>query len=898
MSGGNSGRIFALSKGQDKAVDPIDSVWLSAAAGTGKTQVLSARVLRLLLREDVAPEQILCLTFTKAGAAEMANRVNAVLAQWVRMPETRLGTDLLAIGASNREEVRIRARSLFARVLDTPSGGLRINTIHAFSQWLLSAFPEEAGLTPGTQALEDRDRDPLARATLTELLEEWQAGGDTEMLDALAALSMRFGPDGAQGWLMRCAQAGELWLGAGGWPDNLRERLLRVLDLPTDLSAETVVAACGDEAFDVAAVQDCIRGLETWGTKTAKKAIAPLRQWLALSAHGRAEALDLFAGSLFTKGSFGSLDLVPAGLTNIEKKVPDYGALAEQVADSLRNALEAQRALALAEWLVPALRVGRRFALRWDEVKRREALMDYDDQIRLAANLLRATDTRWIQFKLDRDIDHILLDEAQDTNVEQWTIIKALVDEYYDGAGQREECLRTLFVVGDYKQAIFGFQGTSPENFTDAKDYFAGKITRAAASPPTRANAPPVRDLADLDLAFSYRTSQPILDVVDDAITAIGPECFGLPEAPPEHSGDTERPGEVVLWEPIPARPDDEDVEEGTQDGWLPAPERRMADRIAGQIKAWLKDGYPLYKSRTQAEGPRNAEPGDIMVLVRSRKELAGLIVSRLFAAGVPVAGVDRLRLGAPLVVKDMLAALRFAAQPRDDLMLANLLVSPLIGWSQEALLEHGYRPHGVPLWRHLRDSEDRLVGETVAKLKDLLARADYEPVQALLHWMLVGPWSGRKALTARLGSEANDAIDELLNVAAQYEAAHTASLPGFLHWFDGGDGELKREAGAQANEVRVLTVHGAKGLQAPIVILADATANPDHARPGALTLMDDTRPVPLPPVCERRNSGGAGRCGGTGHGARPRGTLAAALCRDDPRGGGAVCRRRAGQAR
>ncbi len=231
MSGGGSGRIFALSKGQDKAVDPIDSVWLSAAAGTGKTQVLSARVLRLLLREDVAPEQILCLTFTKAGAAEMANRVNAVLAQWVRMPETQLGADLLAIGASNREDVRTRARSLFARVLDTPSGGLRINTIHAFSQWLLSAFPEEAGLTPGTQALEDRDRDPLAQATLSELLEEWQAGGDTDMLDALAALSMRFGPDGAQGWLMRCAQAGDLWLGAGGWPDDLRERLLRVLEL-------------------------------------------------------------------------------------------------------------------------------------------------------------------------------------------------------------------------------------------------------------------------------------------------------------------------------------------------------------------------------------------------------------------------------------------------------------------------------------------------------------------------------------------------------------------------------------------------------------------------------------------------------------------------------------------
>ena len=234
---------------------------------------------------------------------------------------------------------------------------------------------------------------------------------------------------------------------------------------------------------------------------------------------------------------------------------------------------------------------------------------------------------------------------------------------------------------------------------------------------------------------------------------------------------------------------------------------------------------------------PRVAGPGDFMVLVRKRRELAGLIVARLHAAGVPVAGVDRLRLGAPLAVKDLMAALRFAAQPFDDLSLAGLLVSPLVGWSQEQLLEHAYRPDKVRLWSHLRASRHPDVLALRKLVDPLLARADFEPPQALLHWLLVGPWDGRRKLVARLGREANDPIDELLNAALAYSAAHTPSLQGFIRWFEAGEGELKREAGAAGNLVRVMTVHGSKGLQAPIVILADATGNPDSSPTRGLTL-------------------------------------------------------------
>lgn len=827
-------RVFPLKDNQAKAVDPADSVWLSASAGTGKTQVLSARVLRLLLARGVRPENILCLTFTKAGAAEMAERVNAVLASWVRMKPEALAADLIAIGEKPTPELQARARTLFASVLDCPGGGLRIDTIHAFAQWLLAAFPEEAGLIPGTRPMEDRDRELLAHQVLAELLVEWEERGDEEPIAALEMLSLRMGPDKARAWLMRCAEALEAWLGPGGWQEPLRNRVEQLLGLAADSGPETVAALCEDAAFDVAALRRCLATLEGWNSQTGRDGADAIRAWLALDPAGRADAVEAFYGTVLNK-----TDGQPKQLANILKRDPDYGDHIAEVMQCIERIARQKALLGLVELLTPALTVGRRFALAWDAAKTREGLIDFDDLIRQAAHLLAEPGLgEWIRYKLDRRFDHILIDEAQDTNAAQWAIIGALTEDFFTGEGQRDGKLRTVFVVGDYKQAIFRFQGTSPENFSVAKTRFARAIEDWSRGVVELGLPMDARPLQDLGLGRSYRTAKPILAFVDKAIEAIGPANFGLREGPKAHVGE-ERPGLVTRWRPITARPDDDDEDEGPET-WLSEPERRMADKIAEQVKDWLHAGFPLKKGEH-----RNAGPGDIMVLVRKRRELAGLIVARLHAAGVPVAGVDRLRLGAPLAVKDLMAALRFAAQPLDDLSLANLLVSPLVGWSQEQLLEHGYRPDKVRLWDHLRRSDH----PDVARLLDLLRLADFEPPQALLHWLLVGPWDGRRKLIARLGREANDPIDELLNAALAFSASHTPSLAGFIRWFDAGEGELKREAGASEGLVRVMTVHGAKGLQAPIVILADATGNPDSSPTRGLTLTEELsgRVLPIP---------------------------------------------------
>ncbi|HWL47302.1 MAG TPA: UvrD-helicase domain-containing protein, partial [Sphingomonadaceae bacterium] len=446
---------------------------------------------------------------------------------------------------------------------------------------------------------------------------------------------------------------------------------------------------------------------------------------------------------------------------------------------------------------------------------RAAGVLDFDDLIRNTARLLETPGMGdWVRYKLDRATDHILVDEAQDTNASQWAIIASLAAEYFAGEGARGAVIRTLFTVGDFKQAIFGFQGTDPQAFLAAGLSFTRQAKAAG------------RTMHRLSLDRSFRSSPPVLAVVDGLIAELGVDRLGLDEAVNRHVSARDRlRGQVTLWRPIAAghgADDDEDAEEG----WIDDATRAFATRLAHQIRIWLDDPFPV------AGKGRPLRPEDIMILVRRRGDLASLLVARLHEEGVPVAGVDRLRLTAPLAVRDLLAAIRFVLQPDDDLSLASLLVSPLFGLSQDALYAVGFGRSGS-LWAALRRAPGH--EETVAGLGLLLARADFTTPYQFLEAMLTGPLDGRRKLLARLGEEARDPIEELLNAALQFEAAETPSLQRFLDWFDRGDVDITRDASAPLDAVRVMTVHGAKGLQAPVVILADATGDPDHSRVSAL---------------------------------------------------------------
>ena len=811
--------LHPLADKQSDAVQPDNNIWLSASAGTGKTQVLTARVFRLLLRENVNPEHILCLTFTKAGAAEMADRIHRQLASWVRLDDTKLAADLSAIGAPVDPATREYARTLFARVLDARGGGLRIMTIHSFCQALLASFPEEANIPPLFKPIEERDQKILARQALGDLLLDEEAAANTAIIEAIQALSVRMGEEEAEKYLMKCASKADAM---ESLPSGVLPFVRGLLNLPIDGDAQSwLEQSCSDDAFDIASLENMVDALAGWGTKTANGFMGQIQSWIAADPIERAGTLsDLH--KIWAKAD-GEWRAVPKGL---DKVAPHYHELSVAMYDHCRQIIETKALFDYADLFAGALNAGRAFYHRYKDTKKLQGVVDFDDMIRMTAKLLNQSNmAEWIRYKLDQRTDHILVDEAQDTNLAQWDIVRALAGEFFAGLGVNADKIRTLFTVGDFKQAIFGFQGTSPHNYVRARNDF---FERAEASE---------RDFSDLSLDRSFRSTPPVLEVVDKVLGHIGEKGLGLDKVIPRHQSHyAGEGGSVTLWHPVAhgavSNADDEE-------NWLSDEKRVFAQRLAIQIKEWLSPETALWLSHEN----RPLEPKDVMILVSKRDDLSALIVARLFAENVPVAGIDRIRLNQPLVVQDLLATIRFVLQPNDDLNLASLLVSPLLGWSQDDLLTRGYRVEthkDKSLWEYLRTQ--RPVAEHIEPLRNLLKMADFNTPYQFLETIVSGPMQGRKKLTARLSHAALDPLEELLNTALAFEQDHIPTLQGFLDWFDRGDVEIKRDQLEGDNEVRLMTVHGAKGLQAPLVILANATFDPANKKSGGFDIADPMR--------------------------------------------------------
>jgi ATP-dependent helicase/nuclease subunit A len=789
-----SSALQPLAGAQALAAAPDAHVWLSASAGTGKTHVLTARVFRLLL-QGVRPENILCLTFTKAGAAEMADRIHDRLAAWVQMEEGELFADLEALHEESGPEARDRARRLFAEVLESTGGGLRIQTIHGFCQQLLTAFPLEAELSPGFRPLDQREQAHLARQTLADLVVRAQEQGDDALMQSLQAISLRLGEGGAEQFLIRCAAH---LPALEQLPEGIAPWLYRELGLPEGDIIAHIASECDDAQFDMRSLAWVAQANADWGTGRALERCDRIARWRTLDALGRAEMLaDLHAAWAKADG-----DIISA--KGWVPPIDGYGEASARLHSRCAELLSLKALATYADLLAQGLHAGRAYARAYGEAKQLAGAVDFNDLIARTADLLSQPGIAdWIRYKLDQRIDHIMVDEAQDTNVGQWQIVGALAAEFFSGEGAKGDRVRTVFTVGDFKQAIFGFQGTSPQAFAAAQILFQRHAEDAD------------HPFHDLSLERSFRSTPAVLDVVDHTIATLNAERLGLPQGDVRHISANRFPGEVLLWKPAIAGLSDD--AEGEED-WVADQERLLAQNIARQIRQWIHDRMML-----ESRG-RPVTAGDIMILVRRRSELARLIVARLYEEGVAVAGIDRLRLNAPLAVRDLLAALRFAVQPEDDLNLAALLVSPLIGWSQDDLMTRAMGRR-TGLWQHLiRTLDDDLL----APLRTLLGRADLTTPYRYLEAVLSGPMEGRRRLIERLGIEAADPIEELLNAALAFESDDHPSLQRFVDWFDRGEVEIVRDAAAQGDSLRLLTVHGAKGLQAPVVILADACLDPD----------------------------------------------------------------------
>jgi len=769
------------SAAQVQAAIPVNSTWVSANAGSGKTRVLTNRVARLLLA-GCPPQKILCLTYTKAAAAEMQNRLFGSLGAWAMKPDAELRAELEALGEVNLDADQLRlARTLFARALETP-GGLKIQTIHSFCGGILRRFPLEAGVSPQFVEMEDRQAKQLRSEILEEIAIDsgvvfdgiaWHlTGDDTEgLLDGILKLRAGFGT------FDNNAIAAALGHEVGLTDDGI-------------LTAVTQGLSDGDI--------DRLAKAMAAGAATDQKHSVKIYQGMKV---GASEALDLYETVFLKQDGEPRIGSFPT------KKVKDANPWVPDMLDTLKAKMVIARDQRLARSAFERTRALHDFAGeflgRYDKRKALLGKLDFEDLIEKTRGLLgRSNMAAWVLYRLDGGIDHILVDEAQDTSPAQWDIVRILAEEFHAGVEDRETP-RTVFVVGDEKQSIYSFQGADPKAFGKMRTLFRDRLAQVAQT------------LHQTELLYSFRSAAPVLAVVDKVFTGDARE--GLEGEILHRAVKDDLPGRVELWPFVekPEKPEENPwympVDSRTPDD----PRLILADAVAARVSG-------LIKTRHELPGAgRAVSAGDFLILVQSRGPLFHAIIKGLKAHGVDVAGADRLKIVEEMAVKDLLALMQFLATPEDDLSLAAALRSPLFGLSERDLYKLAQGRKGT-LWQSLWNHRDDWP-EVIETLDKLQGQADFIRPYDLLEQVLT-KYDGRRQLVARLGHEAEDGIDELLTQSLRYESVEAPLLTGFLGWINSDEVEVKRQMDAAGDRVRVMTVHGAKGLEAPIVILPDTT--------------------------------------------------------------------------
>jgi ATP-dependent helicase/nuclease subunit A len=821
---------------QARASDPDASAWVSANAGTGKTEVLVKRVLRLLIAGS-KPECILCLTYTKTAAAEMQNRLLKDLAGWATMPEGDLRETLQALMRRAPEDGDLRAaRRLFARALEA-RGGLKIHTIHGFCERLLQRFPLESQVTPHFKVLDERGQAEMRRqafdATIGRAAEDRESTLGKALAKIIALTSEDYFRQVVDTALYKRAELASMMAYHGAGPDwavaegLALKRLLGVAEDEEDALVAGLAGILSDD--DIAAA---IAAFAAFGPKKKVDIEAEANLRAARTSEGENRVATLRSLFLTADGkprdkvcSKDFADEAPIVFARLVAAQAQFAAFNEKLAH-LRVAEASSAVLAFADAI----------QADYERRKRAEAVLDYDDLIIKTSNLLsRADAAAWVLYKIDGGVDHILVDEAQDTNPQQWTIIERLAEEFFAGAGAAANGKpRTLFAVGDEKQSIYSFQGADPARFGATGRAFKRRAEAAGLI------------WHEVPLNLSFRSTVPILDAVDQVFANPAAAQGLMPVATTVIKHHAHREGEaglVELWEtetetkPEPA----EAFEPWNEEAHGARSVDQLCRRIADQIKRWLTEGEDL-----PSEG-RKVKAGDILILVRRRDPFTTPMIRALKREGVAVAGADRMRLMDQLAVQDLVALADVLLMPEDDLALAVVLKSPLFGLDDAALFDLAYERRPRSLWSQLKDKaqEDARFAEAWTRLSAWLSRADYLPPYEFFSELLGAEGQlMRKRMLTRLGPEAAEAIDEFLDLALAYDREAAPSLQGFISRLRTDDIEIKRDMEQDRDEVRIMTVHGAKGLQAPIVFLPDTCMLP---RPQGPRLFPLPRPGASP---------------------------------------------------
>lgn len=842
----------AAKAAQAQAADPTLSTWVEANAGSGKTKVLIDRVARLLLtrpdgRPGAPPDSILCVTYTKAAANEMLSRLFGRLGDWSIASDDELREELAALegrdpAAYSRDALR-QARSLFARALETP-GGLRIETIHAFCARILRRFPLEAGISPGFSEIEEKDADELWNTVLAERLTDAAHAHP----DALRILSETAGGLGANAALdalkskraditafaHRFERAGQ---------GDMAGLVRTALDAPDQTPDQIIEQVMGD-ALPRAELKSLPDILETSKKPTAKdlKLAAAIR--MACSDAPADQRWEAYSSVFQTqkgwvaKDPYSTAHRGDAVMVDLFQTDGGYGSEISR----LMQAVEKLAAAKAAERTLALLTIGLPMVTAYADEKRQRAVLDFDDLIRETRDLLtKSGAAQWVLYKLDGGLTHLLLDEAQDTSPPQWDLITELVKEFQSGHGRdRLAEPRTQFVVGDPKQSIYSFQGADEAFFRQQKQEFLRREEPLAEAENRNTNLP--------EMAMSFRSSPEILTFVDEVRARIPLTDAAIDPLPPvdadlipHQARRANQPGRVELWPlEMPTESDASESNWTAPTDHIPedAPRRRLAAKVAREIREMIDQGETVWQEGADRKWSRKPiEPQDVLILVRSRNDLFDALIESLKSENLPVAGADRLKLLENAGVQDCLNLIRFALQPADDLTLAEILRGPFCGLTDDDnhlfVLAHG-RKAGETLWDRLRITRVSAFEPARNLCLSVLERRDLPAFDFLTYALTTRREDGLNGwdrLVQRLGEPVRDPVRALVSGALGHDMAEPKSLQTYLAETEGDETELKRDLGEPSGAIRVMTVHGAKGLQAPVVILPDTTGGTKNTK-------------------------------------------------------------------
>ncbi|MCA3571818.1 double-strand break repair helicase AddA, partial [Bradyrhizobium sp.] len=806
----------AVRDAQARASDPKASTFVSANAGSGKTHVLVQRVIRLLL-SGVPPEKILCITFTKAAAANMAERVFTTLGHWVTLDDAGLDAAIREAGIAHPSaSLRREARKLFACALETP-GGLKVQTIHALCTRLLQQFPFEANVPARFAVLDDRDQNEMMeRANLAVFLEASRIP-DSPIGRALRT-AMANAADVTFKEVVReaCLSRDHFmaWTDAAGNATAAAAQMSAALGVSADDRIEDVEREIVDGPnLPRSSWKEMATLLDT-SSKADQKQAERLRA--ALTFTGAAQ-VDEYLGVFLTD------DRAPRAsvITNsFIKKNPVAGNRFDAEIDRLGPLIERRRAVVARDRTEALIHIATAAAAHYRREKLERGLLDYDDLIDKTLAMLDRVSSGWVHYKLDRGVDHVLIDEAQDTSPRQWDIVAHIISEFTSGAGARDGLVRTVFAVGDEKQSIFSFQGAAPREFDLRRRELRRRFEEAGLK------------FDPVSFTYSFRSGPVILHSVDHVFREqeIFRSIHAVENGYPIHNAMTDAgPSLIELWD-LAVADDRQDIE-----GWrapfdgvaVTSPEVKLARRIQAEIKRLVTSGTMT----GSAGGRRPLRYGDMLILVRRRGNAFDAVIQALKHAGIPVAGADRLKLTEHIAIIDLMNLADALLLPQDDLALAVALKSPLFGLDDDDLFKLAYQRRGS-----LREAltaqapTDERFSAALQRLEECERRFTQETPFAFYAWLLGGD-GGRARMLRRLGHEANDALDEFLELALGYERKAPASLQGFVAWLRAADTEVKRDMEISRDEVRVMTVHGAKGLEASVVFLVDTTTSPSDTQ-------------------------------------------------------------------